>query len=64
MELPNHISDLVCCLEEQNADDDFIIRWCLDLIDRPRETMKVISYLDSGQRTLPQLNEFLHDNCN
>ena len=49
--LPKHIQDLVCTLEENSSgkmDDDFIISLCLQLLDSPSLSYRLISLLERG----------------
>ena len=51
MELPGHIIDLVCSLEEQAVGDNDIIRWCIHLMDKPKEASLVTMFLGTSDRT-------------
>lgn len=48
--LPNHIIDLACSLEEQAVDDNDIIRWCMRLMDNPREASRINLFLAMSDR--------------
>ena len=50
MMLPEHIINLACSLEEQAVSDNDIIRWCIRLIDNPREASRATLFLEKADR--------------
>lgn len=50
MNLPGHIIDLACSLEEQAVGDNDIIRWCMSLLDKPKEASMVTVFLGTSDR--------------
>ena len=59
MELPKHIVDLVCSLEEQDVDDNEIIRWCLCFLDSPQASSEATLYLELADRSINDIGEAL-----
>lgn len=51
MMLPSHIIDLACSLEEQAVGDNDIIRWCLRLLDNPKEASRITHLLEKADRS-------------
>lgn len=56
MMLPNHIIDLVCSLEEQAVSDSDIIRWCVSLMNNPKEASKATLFLEKADRVPEEID--------
>lgn len=50
-ELPANILDLVCCLEENCSDDEFIVSVILDVLSSQKKISKLIAFLQTGERS-------------
>lgn len=59
MNLPGHIIDLACSLEEQAVGDNDIIRWCMCFMDKPKEASLVTAFLGTSERTLRDISELV-----
>ena len=56
MMLPDHIIDLACSLEEQAVSDNDIIRWCVSLVNNPKEASKVTLFLEKAERAPEEIS--------
>ena len=57
MMLPNHIIDLACSLEEQAVSDNDIIRWCVRLLDNPKEASRATLFLEKADRVPEEISK-------
>lgn len=57
--LDARLRDLVVCLSGTDMSDDAIISVCLDLWEHPSACSRLITYLESGERSSAEVLSFL-----
>lgn len=60
-ELPAYILDLVCCLEENSANDEFIVNVVLRVMSNRRKVHQLINYLQTGSRSESSILQTLQE---
>lgn len=60
-ELPAYINDLVCCLEENSTDDEFIVNVVLGVMANRRKVHQLINYLQTGFRSETSILQTLQE---